>query len=270
MKIGMIQFSPIFGEPTTNLAHIISQIDALDADLIVLPELPFTGYMFRDREELISLSEEPQTSIIVRTLTGVCREKHVFIVTGFAEKSGNKYYNSSLLIGPNGLISVYRKLHLFMNEKSIFDPGNLPLSVHQVKDAYVGMMICFDWIFPEVSRSLSLLGADILCHPSNLVLNYCQNAMVTRSIENQVYAVTVNRYGQECRPHGDVLFTGQSQMTDPKGNILHQCAAQKDENIVVDIDISVARDKHITEWNHVITDRRPQYYQEIIGEDHDR
>jgi len=70
----------------------------------------------------------------------------------------------------------------------------------------VGMMVCFDWAFPEVARALALKGADLIGHPANLVLTYCQQAMVTRCIENLVFAVTANRYGTEERPHGELTL----------------------------------------------------------------
>jgi predicted amidohydrolase len=79
----------------------------------------------------------------------------------------------------------------------LFD--QVPENVEGVK---IGLMVCFDWVFPEVARSLALQGTDILCHPSNLVLAYCQQAMLTRCIENGVFAVTCNRFGSEDRPPG--------------------------------------------------------------------
>ena len=74
------------------------------------------------------------------------------------------------------------------------------------------MLICFDWRFPETSRALALLGADVIAHPSNLVFPNAQKAMLTRSLENRVYTVTANRTGTERRPGGTVPFTGRSQI----------------------------------------------------------
>ena len=124
----------------------------------------------------------------------------------------------------------------------------------------VGMMICFDYIFPEVARTLSLQSVDVICHPSNLVLDYCQKAMVTRCLENNVFSITTNRYGKEIRPHGSVTFTGKSQITAPKGKIIHQAKPLQTELKIVEIDIREARDKMITPTNHAIDDRRIEYY----------
>ena len=221
-KIGFFQFEPKFGEVAANLVKVISALQYVDADVIVLPELAFTGYYFQDRSELVSMAEDPETSVTVEGLTRLCRDRDFFLVTGFAERCADKLFNSALLIGPKGVLGTYRKLHLFNTEKDYFDPGDTPLETIDVRGAKIGMMVCFDWAFPEVARILSLQGADILCHPSNLVLDWCQKAMVTRCIENAVFAVTANRIGGDIRPHGELKFTGQSQVTAPKGEIVHR------------------------------------------------
>jgi predicted amidohydrolase len=259
-KIGFFQFEPKFGEVETNLAKVLSALQNVDADLIVLPELAFTGYYFKDRWELKSLCEDPKASRIVDGLTHVCRKRDFFLITGFAEKCADKLFNSALLIGPQGVLRTYRKLHLFNTEKKYFNPGDTPLETIDVRGAKIGMMVCFDWIFPEVARILSLQGADILCHPSNLVLDWCQKAMITRCLENAVFAVTANRIGTDVRPHGELKFTGQSQVVAPKGEIVHRAAPDKEELYIAEIDLSLARNKFMTPENDVFRDRRPEFY----------
>ena len=122
------------------------------------------------------------------------------------------------------------------------------------------MMVCFDWVFPEVARVLALQGADIICHPSNLVLGYCQQTMLTRCLENKVYAITANRFGFDRRPHGNLRFTGRSQIVAPGGTLLHRAASQRNDLFVMDIDPALARDKSITARNEVLQDRRPEFY----------
>ena len=259
-KIGFFQFEPRFGEVESNLAKVLSALQNVDADLIVLPELAFTGYYFQNRSELMSMSEDPETSAIVNGLTRLCRERDFFLVTGFAERSADKIFNSALLIGPQGVLHTYRKLHLFNTEKQYFDPGDKPLETIDVRDARIGMMVCFDWAFPEVARILSLQEADILCHPSNLVLDWCHKAMVTRCLENAVFAVTANRIGTDARPHGELKFTGQSQMIAPKGEIVYRAAPDKEELYIAEIDLSLARNKFMTQKNDLFRDRRPEFY----------
>jgi predicted amidohydrolase len=260
MKVGYYQFDPAFGRTAENLARVLTALDKVEADLVVLPELPFTGYNFRDRDELASMAEDPDDSPTVSALTALCRDRDMHLVTGFAEKAADGLFNSALLIGPHGLVHVYRKLHLFDREKEYFDPGETPFAVHRIPGARIGMMICFDWVIPEAARKLALLGADVICHPSNLVLAHCQDAMVTRCIENGVFSVTTNRFGTDERPHGSVTFTGKSQITAPRGKVLHRGEPDREELFVAEIDISLAADKRVTPRNDVLRDRRPDFY----------
>ncbi len=259
-KIGYYQFRPLFGQVRKNVSKVLNTLSQAEADLIVLPELPFTGYYFQNREETLSLAEDPANSATVESLIALCRERDFYLITGFAEKKRDKCFNSALLIGPSGIIHTYRKLHLFNEEKNWFDPGDTPLQVTEVRGAKVGIMVCFDWIFPEVTRTLSVLGADIVCHPSNLVLSYCQTTMLSRCLENAIFAVTCNRFGFDKRPQGYLKFTGKSQIVAPKGILLHRAPSQKSELFITEIDIDLARDKSITALNEIMEDRRPEYY----------
>ncbi|MBI1731909.1 MAG: acyltransferase [Gammaproteobacteria bacterium] len=263
MRIGYYQFRPQFGRVSQNLLTITTALREAVADLLVLPELAFTGYYFRDRAEAYRLAEDPDDSPVFEALKALCREKRFHIVTGFAERRGANCYNSAALLGPDGLIHVYRKLHLFHDERQWFDPGDVPLRVLSISGARVGIMVCYDWAFPEVARSLALHGAEIICHPANLVLSFCQQTMLTRSLENHVYAVTANRYGTDSRPQGRLRFTGRSQIAGPDGKCLHRAPAQRNELFVMDVDLAIARDKHITPLSDLFADRRPEWYAEL-------
>lgn len=260
MRVGYFQFRPRFGQVAKNCDRVVSALAGADADLIVLPELPFTGYYFRNRAELRKLAEEPARSPTVERLRAVCRDRGFHVVTGFAEKDGRRLFNSALLIGPRGLVRTYRKIHLFDQEKRWFDPGDLPLEVHRVRGVRVGMMICIDWVFPEVARTLALQGMELLVHPSNLVLDYCQRVMVGRCIENGIFAVTANRFGADRRPHGSLRFTGKSQIVGPDGAVMARAASQREELSLCEIDTRRARNKRITPGNHLLRDRRPEFY----------
>ncbi|GAI74884.1 unnamed protein product, partial [marine sediment metagenome] len=240
MKVGYIQTNPIFGEKEQNFNEIEKLISNLKADLIVLPELFATGYTFISKEEAVSLAEdfEGKTSQFLRK---IAKNTGAVIIGGFVEKEGNKIYNSAMIVSNKGVIGTYRKIHLYYKEKLWFSPGNKPLKVFKVNGVNIGIMICFDWIFPETARTLAILGADIIAHPANLVLPYCQKAMVTRCLENRVYAITANRIGEEKRGDNNFKFTGKSQITSYNGVILS--TGPKDEIHVdfVDIDIEKAR-----------------------------
>lgn len=260
LRVGFYQFRPVFGQIEKNLNRILNALKSANADLIVIPELAFSGYYFRDREEVKSLAEDPRHSPTFESLISLCRERDFYLVAGFAEKARDKYFNSACLIGREGIIHIYRKLHLFNEEKNWFDPGDIPLQLQEVRGAKLGILVCFDWIFPEVTRILAIQGADIICHPSNLVLGYCQQTMLSRCIENGIFAITTNRYGEDRRPHGILKFTGKSQIVAPKGVLLQRAPSQREMLFITEIDPDLARDKNITALNQIITDRRPEFY----------
>ena len=259
-RIGYIQFAPVLGDVAANRDRIAAVLDGVSADLVVLPELAFTGYCMRNRETVLSLAEEPGDSRSVDLLSDLCREGGFHAVAGFAERAGDRTYNSAVLVGPEGLVAVYRKIHLFGFEGRLFDPGPEPPTVCDIGGLKVGMMICFDWFFPETARLLALAGADVIAHPANLVLDWCQRSMVTRCLENNVFAVTANRYGSEKWGTTDLIFTGGSQITAPRAAVLASAPAEADQTCIVEIDPETARDKNLNSANHLMGDRRPDLY----------
>lgn len=261
MKIGIFQFNPEFGEIEKNLKQIASAAASQPMDILVLPELCTTGYHFISHEEVHALAESVEDGRTVNFLTELSGKYNLHIVAGIIEQDGGDYYNSSVFIGPEGLAGLYRKVHLFWNEKKWFKPGNLGYPVWDIGQAKVGMMICFDWMYPEAARSLTLKGAEIILHPANLVLPYCQDAAVTRSLENRVFMATANRTGEEFRD-GKVrlTFTGGSQITDPKGNRILTFNQEENGCKVVEIDPAMARDKKLLPTNDLLEDRRTEQY----------
>ena len=259
MKAAVVQFRPTFGDVPGNAARILELVTEADAELFVFPELALTGYLFESTEEALALAQAPDDRVF-DPIVRAAREKPAAVVLGFAERSPSGVYNSSMLVAPDGSRTTYRKIQLFWGEKKIFLPGDRPPETVEISGVRLGMMICFDWIFPEVARSLALQGADILCHPSNLVLPYCQAAMVTRCIENRVFAITANRIGTEERAGQSLTFTGLSEIVAPNGEILARATADREEVLVVEIDPLAARDKMATPTNDVLGDRRPELY----------
>src|SRR3990172_4529809 len=261
MRIAFLQTLPVFGKIKENVERVVDKIYSTDTHLLVLPELFNTGYQFKSKKEVSLLAEEVPSGWTSQRLMQIARDKKIFVVAGITEKQGGKLYNSSILIGPRGLIGRYRKAHLFWNEKRFFTAGNTPFEVYNIGIARVGMMICFDWLFPEAARALALKGADIICHPSNLVLPHCPQAMITRCLENRVFAITANRVGIEERIKGERLkFIGKSEIVTPSGKILYRASGNKEEIGIVDINPKEARNKRITQLNDIFKDRREKLY----------
>ena len=263
-RVAFVQGRPRFGEPERNLEHGLALAAGVTADLVVIPELWASGYVFSSRPEVARLAEDATRGITARTVAAAARRERRHYVIGFAERHRARFYNSAMLVGPAGVKAVYRKLHLFEREQEWFEPGNIRLAVQRVGPAKVGMLICFDWRFPEASRALALLGADVIAHPSNLVFRSAQRIMIARSFENRVYTITANRTGTETRPGGRVPFTGNSQIVDPMGEIVAKASRSQEVAKAVAVDLALARDKAMTHRTHLWTSRRPEFYREIV------
>ncbi|MRR09235.1 acyltransferase, partial [bacterium] len=194
MRSGFVQFDPTFGRVEKNLETIERLVSSRRADLLVLPELCTTGYSFVSQREARDLAE-PAAGPSIAFLRKLAKSNRVNLVAGFAESHGGKVYNSAALVRPDGTVGIYRKTHLFGNEKKWFAPGDTGFRVFPMGKVRLGLMICVDWFFDEAARTLALRGAQVICHPSNLVLPHCPASMPVRALENRVFSVTANRPG---------------------------------------------------------------------------
>jgi len=259
MKIGVLQFKPKLGYLDDNLARIETLLSGRKFDLMVLPELATTGYSFASRKELKSVAENKQ-GLSFAFFEDISVRTGGAIVWGMAEACGSKIYNSAVLTTPEGDHHIYRKTHLFFREKLIFDPGNTGFRVFNWRGIRIGLMICFDWIFPEAARTLALKGSQVICHPANLVLPYCQGAMITRSIENRVFCVTANRVGGEDIAGHRIVFTGRSQIVDPAGQRLFHLGYSEETVRIVKINPKLSDTKQVGGLNDIFADRRRTLY----------
>jgi predicted amidohydrolase len=264
-RVAFVQGRPRFGHGEENLERALELARTVEADLVVLPELWSSGYVFSSHREVDALAEDARDGLTARVLTAAAKRDRRHYIAGFPERARGRAFNSALLVGPAGVKAVYRKLHLFEREQEWFSPGDLPFAVHRVGAASVGMLICFDWRFPEAARVLALQGADVIAHPSNLVFPNAQEAMRVRALENRVYTVTANRTGTERRPGGTVAFTGQSQVVDPDGVVVARAGRAAAVAMAVDCDLSRARRKQLTPKTPLFSNRRPEHYSSLAA-----
>ena len=261
VKIGFVQFQPVRYDVQKNISALASLLADQQADLLVLPELANSGYLYAEPASLAPYAEPGDGSgPFLQALQGFAVGTGGLIVAGFAEQGEQGLYNSAAAVSAEGVHQIYRKTHLFAGEKELFLPGDSGLHVLEHKGVRIGMMICFDWIFPETARSLALQGAQIIAHPANLVLPYCQQSMLTRSLENGVFSITCNRFGVEELDGKSLEFTGASQVVDRRGKRLLDAPVMGDCVRIVEINPSLADDKHITANNDLFGDRRPELY----------
>jgi predicted amidohydrolase len=260
-RAGFVQFCPMRGDVAANVAALHGLLAGVRANLVVLPELANSGYMYAAHADLQPHAEPADGSgPFLTALCGLAGSIDGVIVTGFAERGSEGLYNSAAAVSTDGVLQVYRKTHLFADEKLLFLPGDTGFRVFEYRGARIGMMVCFDWFFPESARTLALRGAQIIAHPANLVLPYCQTAMVTRCLENRVFAITANRCGVENLGEETLAFTGASQMLDSRGHRVLQAPAEGACVAVCEIDPSLADDKRLGKRNDLLGDRRPEMY----------
>lgn len=270
-KIAAVQIEPKLMKIAENLKSILSAIKEAasnGADLIVFPECSLTGYIFLSRKEALPFAESipgPSTRKLIR----LCQEVKVYVILGLLEKERNKLFNAAVLFGPQGLIGKYRKNHLpFLGVDRFTDIDDEPFHVYETPIGNVGLQICYDITFPESSRVMALLGADILALPANFprgrgerIITYVVSA---RAIENRVHVVAANRVGSER----GYQFAGLSKIVDASGEILGLGSPDKEEIIYAEVNPESARQKHTIvipgEWEtDYIRDRRPELYGEI-------
>ncbi len=249
-------------ENLIRVKSILEEAEKTNVDVLVLPELCNSGYVFKENSEATDSSESIPEGPFSRELRAWSNSDRL-VVAGICESTKEGLYNSAAVFRDGEHILTYRKIHLFLDEANWFKAGQDEPPVIEHRGYHFGVMICFDWIFPEVARVLALKGAQVILHPANLVLPYCQDAMITRSIENRVFTATANRIGTER----GVKFSGLSQITDLKGTRLCQMSNKKVGVDSVIIDPILADDKSITVRNDIIADRRPDLYTRITQDD---
>ncbi len=260
MRVALYQNSPRFGQIGENVDAAIKIVEDFDFDILVFPELFASGYQFRDSAEAARLADPAGEGYTFLALKELSIRKNALIIYGFPEKKGERLYNSAAAVRPDGIFHIYQKTHLFDTEKDIFSPGTTGFFIFTFRQARIGMMICFDWRFPESARKLALLGAQIICHPSNLVLPHCPDAMVIRALENNVFTMTADRVGVEQRTGKLLKFIGHSRIIAPDGQILAELGEEEEGFLAVDIAPELADNKVVTERNDLFGDRRPEYY----------
>jgi 5-aminopentanamidase len=267
MKIAGVQMDVSLGEIDANLekmAAFVRQTSAAGARLTVFPECAATGYCFESLDEARKFAQ-PVPGPITQALTRACKASGTHAVFGTLEADGDALYNAAVLVGPEGVVGVYRKVHLpYLGVDMFTTPGDRPFAVHAAGELRVGMNICYDASFPEAARSLGLLGADLIVLPTNwppgseCTAACCINA---RALENGVFYLAVNRVGTER----GFRFIGQSRVCGPTGDTLSTAQGLGEEILYAEIDLARARNKHYVRvpGKHEIdrfADRRPEMY----------
>jgi N-carbamoylputrescine amidase len=275
VRIAVAQYAPQVGDVDANRSaavHWAERAVSENVDLLVLPELASSGYVFHSEAEAAATAQPADHGGLIDALTAVCAGG-MHCVVGVNERDGAVRHNSAVLIGPRGHLATYRKLHLFNDEKSWFEPGG-QLAVVDLPFGRIGMLICFDLWFPEAARALALAGAEVIAVPTNWVASfrrqvydpagYCLGDIVAMgsAAQNAVVMACADRVGVER----NVQFLGASIIVGPEGwPIKGPAGPEEDALLVAEIDLdSVAAARRRTPRNHLIDDRRPDSYNAVV------
>ena len=275
VRVACVQMEPVVGEKAMNLdktLRLIEQAADQGAELIVLPELASSGYVFESREEAFELAEEVPDGPTVKAWADAARRRGLYISAGIAEREGASLYNSAAIVGPEGHIGTFRKVHLWNEENLFFEPGNLGFPVFRTPIGRLGAIICYDGWFPESYRLLALQGADIICVSTNWVpipgQDPTREAMANilcmgAAHTNSVFIAAADRVGTE---RGQP-FIGQSLIVSYTGWPIAGPASREGEEILLaECNLADARRKrNWNEYNQVLRDRRGDVYDEMLG-----
>ena len=267
VRIAAVQMDPKLGDIAANRRAILQHLGEAaknGASLVAFPECALTGYGFASRAEALA-SAEPIPGQSVALIAQACATLGTFCVFGLLEADGDRLFNACVLVGPEGLVGSYRKIHLpFVGVDRFADPGDRPFAVHEANGLRIGMHICYDGAFPESARVLTLLGADLLILPTNWPTHSetaAEHMMSCRALENVVYTMAVDRVGVES----GFEFIGRSSITDTAGNRLAFASVDREEILYADIEPAKARAKKLIRRPGLhevdrIGDRRPSFY----------
>ena len=266
-NIACAQIDCVLGDPKTNLAKMTSAIRSAaerDAKLVMFPECALTGYAYSSLAEAIPFAEKIDGRSS-EAIAEVCGETGAYAIVGFIEAAGDKFYNAAMLVGPDGVVGGYRKVHLpFIGVDRFVTPGDRPFEVFDLPFGKVGMNICYDISFPEAARVLKLMGAEMIA----LITNWPEASWrspefvaQTRALENHVFFAATDRVGTER----GWKFIGRSMIVDCNGDAIAQAGAEDEELLIATIDFQQANDNHIVnvpgEYEIDRTrDRRPGHY----------
>lgn len=267
MKISFAQFSPVHGDTaaTTNLvAEKAREAAAAGSRLIAFPECFLTGGAFDDRESLCKVAVDIERGDL-EPILAAARETGILIVVGFYQVKGERAYNTAALVGPDGIIGLHHKMHLpfMIGDRFVDIPEASAASVFDTPIGRVGLAICYEVRFPEVTRTLALEGAELIVLPAAWpeAARILPDLFTTvRAAENFVFLLAANRNDVDA----GMAFMGNSHLVGPDGTEIIN-AGTADGIFTIDIDMERARVKSIIREPgvyevHPFRDRRPQDY----------
>ncbi|MFC0238914.1 nitrilase-related carbon-nitrogen hydrolase [Rhodopseudomonas telluris] len=263
-RAATVQFEPTMYEKERNIARLVALCEeaaAGGARLIVTPEMGTTGYCWYDRDEMRPFVETVPGASTDR-FQQICEAHHCYIVLGMPEvdSATDLFYNTAVLIGPQGVVGKHRKSHPYIAEPKWAANGDIAHQVFDTELGRIGLLVCMDLHFFETARLEAVAGADVICHISNWLAERTPAPYwISRAFENSCYVIEANRWGLERT----VQFSGGSCVIAPDGSI----AASIDSGDGVayaQIDPGTVRKREVL-GEQVFAKRRPELYAELMS-----
>jgi predicted amidohydrolase len=262
VRVTCVQMAPRVGEYEANQAAVIEAVASAAADVVVLPELVTSGYVFESVEEARGVAR-PAPVALAPWISAAAAAGCV-VAGGFAELDGDALYNSGAVVDGSGVLAVYRKLHLWDREQLFFTAGSSLPPVVDTAAGRLAMCICYDLEFPEVVRGLALRGAELVCAPTNWPDEGRPDGERPMEVVRVMAAASSNRVfiaaADRCGSERGVDWVGGSAIIAPSGFPLAGPGLPGPGVLRASIDVAEARDKRVSERNDVLADRRVDVY----------
>lgn len=266
IKVALAQISSKRGDKAENITKIESKVTEAKqqgAELVIFPELSLTGYTMRDQIYELAETIPGHSTTVLEQLAKKTGRYIVFGMPELSEKTQATIYNTAVLIGPEGFIGKYRKMYLpthsVFEEKRYFRPGYQP-STFETKLGKIGLIICYDIFFPEVSRLTRLKGAQlIVCISASPATRrtFFETLTTARAIENTTFLAYVNLVGIE----DGLQFWGGSRLIGPNGKVLVKAKYDKEDLVIGEINYADIRP--IETFVPLLKDLRPELFDEL-------
>jgi predicted amidohydrolase len=275
--VACVQMDCALGRPAENRRRVVERLRrAADsgAEIVIFPECAVTGYCFESLAEIEPFAET-LAGPTAEAVAAACAETKVSAVVGFVERDGSHFYNAAMVVGPGGLFGSYRKVHMpFIGADRFLTPGDHPFGVFNLPAGRLGVNICYDSSFPESSRVLKLLGAELIALPTNwppgawrtpeFVLN-------TRAQESHVHFAAANRVGTER----GWQFIGRSKIVNCDGDTVAEARGDDEQILLADLDLGRSNHNRVVNVAGAyeidrLADRRPEFYGPVTDARHAR
>jgi predicted amidohydrolase len=261
MDVACVQLAPRVGEYEANQAAVAEAIARAGADVVVVPELATSGYVFESLEEARGVARPADEALA----PWVEAAGASIVAGGFAELDGDVLYNSAAIVDATGVLAVYRKLHLWDREKLFFTAGDALPPVVDTAHGRLGLCVCFDIEFPEIVRGLALRGAELVCVPTNWPDEGRPDGERPMEVVRAMAAASSSRVfiaaADRCGRERGVDWVGGTSLLAPSGFPLAGARASSAPQLLrASVDLAEARDKRIGERNDVLADRRSDVY----------